>query len=93
MEPLITQALTRYPCKAMLEIRKEARFLKVINKPIIYKYYYNMVAVFCSWTFSNKGTKEKTFQRPADTSWRVQLVCVNVHAHISSEQSLEYDQD
>ena len=48
-------------------------------------------------TFLNTGTTDETFQQsgkqdPFGQNQKVQLVCIKVQAHISSETPLEYNQ-
>ena len=92
--------------KIILEIRKKATFLYLINNPINYKFFKdftnhgkktNRAIVFSYRPFTNilkyrqhpNNLENKT---PADTYWRVQLVCKKAQAHSALEPLMEYNQ-
>ena len=87
--------------KTILEIRKKATFLYVINNPIIYKFFKNStnhrkknnrVLVFSCRPLMKRSNNQEN-KTSYDTYWRVQLICMKVPAYNSLEPPLEYNQD
>ena len=77
-----------------MEIRKKAKFILAMNKPIIYKSSKILLT-------TERRLKENTNiifnimrkKIPWKTYWKYQLLCIRVWVHIFSELSLKKKQD
>ena len=94
--------------KSYWKQKKPHTFLYLINNPIIYKFFKDCTnhrkmkraVIFSSRPFPNILKQRDWWDLPTiwktwllQTHWKVELVCMKVQAHSSSEPPLEYNQD